>query len=361
MKKPNFKELQELVFLAAKTCIEEFAASEDNKNVYALVFDLNEDYGDVLISINTEEALQKTINAKYSHYTTDQVSGLNGLKYSPGDFSFFDIGKFPKEFDSWSSSYNSYLENLKSDRAYLNNTEKFSDVIVTVINSLNSEIAQLDKTEEFIAFHCFHDIDEETSIRLILKTVSQSRFDQVFPEYKEYEAFINNIDSLNESERLKIWFDMLIAYCNYESSRYSNQFFRRHCYLDIEPEIVKLGNTAIEPILTTLDSLIYIPEFNEKDTKEWEDTGAFSRRANVVHLLLDVIASIGYSSKKVEEKLLHYIVQLQAQAEANDGTIGLNLCLTARCLHFLNNTFPMDEMCPSTNRLLNFNQYINKR
>ncbi len=76
------------------------------------------------------------------------------------------------------------------------------------------------------------------------------------------------------------------------------------------------------------------------------------------YFCIDVIASIGNTNNKLEEKLLEYIAHLQSQAENVEGIIGLNLCLTARCLHFLNDLFPRDEMCPSTNRLLNYNKYF---
>lgn len=358
MKKPNFQKLYELVCAAAKNCILDFASSQNNKDVYALVFDLNEDYGDVQVSINTEEGLKKTIVSTYSDYTEDQISGLNGLKYSSGDFAFFDICKFPEEINEWSSNYNAYLFSLKSDTAYFNNIERFSDTICQVLDDLDLAIAQLDKTEEFIAYHCFHDVDEETDIRLLLKSISQDRFDEVFPEYKEFERFINDIDSFDEDARLKIWLDMLVAYFNYGNSRYSKQFFRRNIYLDIAPQLIKVGSNAIDSIFDVLDSIIYLPEFNEKGTKEWEETGAFSRRADVVHLLLDVIASIGTSDTNLENRLLEYIVNLQSHAEKVEGTIGLNLCLTARCLHYVNNKYPSDDMCPSSNRLLNYEQYL---
>ncbi len=357
MKKPDFQKLYELVYTSAKNCIEDFSSSQNNKNVYALVFDLNESYGDILLSINTEEGLKNTIDSMYPNYTEDQITGLNGLRYNPGDFFFFDMCKFPEEVIEWSLNYNKYLSNLKSDKAYLNNTEKFSDTICKVIHDLDSVITKLDRTEDFLVYHCFHDVDEETDIRLILKTISQDRFDKVFPEYKEFESFISNIDSFGKDKRLKIWLDMLVAYLNYGNSKYSKLFFRRHIYLDIAPQLIKLGTYALDSIFEVLDSIIYLPEFNEKGSKEWEDTGAFSRRANVVHLLLDVIASIGVPDKKYEKKLLNYIAKLQSYADNTEGIIGLNLCLTARCLHNLNNKYPSDEMCPISNRLLNYEQY----
>ena len=192
------------------------------------------------------------------------------------------------------------------------------------------------------------------------KTISEDKFDQLFPEIKEYKLFIRNIDSLCPDERIKIWLNMLEAYRNYTTSIYSVQFFKKNNYWDIEPELIKIGHSLLEPLIGYLDRIIFLSEFNEKGTKEWNDTGVFSRTSNVAHLLLCVIPFLENKNSNLEIKLLDYVKKLQLNSLFVDGAIGLNLCLTARCLHKLNpKKFPLDDMSHKDNKLLNYHAYFN--
>ena len=358
MKKPSYKKLHDIILNESMLTIDEFANTNDNKDVYALTFDTNEHYGTIILSINTIDGLNRRIESTYQDYNNDQINGLDGVKYNSGDFSFIDICRFSSELDDWSDLYNNYLEDLKSEKSYFNNIEKFSDTIVSVIFDLNQTIQKLNTASGFIAYHCFHDVDSETSERLIRKTVSNDLFDRVFPEVRQYDEFIRNIDSLNTSEIIEVWLNMLTAYIKKSSQIFSSQFYKNKIYLDVEPELIKIGEPGLGNIFQYLDEIIFEKQLNEKGSAQWYEDGAFTRESNVCSLLLDVIIGICYIDNNIEHKLLNYIHRLQEEAGKVDGTIGLNLCLSARCLHsLLPKKYPKDHMCPSSNRLLNYQSY----
>lgn len=88
------KKFEDLLFIDCEKKIIEFSKGEENKEVYAVVLEIDTEVGQIGISINTNEALENTIKQHYSNYSMDSILGLSGLKYNPGDFSYRFFEKF---------------------------------------------------------------------------------------------------------------------------------------------------------------------------------------------------------------------------------------------------------------------------
>lgn len=70
------KKFEDLLFIDCEKKIIEFSKSEENKDVYAVVMEVDIEVGQIGISINTNEALENTIKQHYSNYSMGSILGL---------------------------------------------------------------------------------------------------------------------------------------------------------------------------------------------------------------------------------------------------------------------------------------------
>ncbi len=359
MARPNYKKLRDALVLSAKEAIRTFAASELNRDVYAVAFDALEDYGTVLVSLNTLRDLERTRNERYSNLSDEQIGGLSGVKYNPGDFSHIGLGPDFPELDSWAGNYAKYLETLGSESAYDRNLERFSDAIVSAIDDLRPDLDLLDQTPDFIVFHGFHDTPDEVKEVLIRKTVDPALFDRIFPEVRQYREFVDGISARPAEWAAQIWLSFFRAYISGERDPLADQFYRQHSRFDIKPQLVEIGELALPGIFSLIDQVMFEPQFNAKGSKEWEAEGAFTRQSNVASELIWTIQEIGVFDDVVEKKLLDYIHRLHEMSKTQKDPIGTNLSVAARTLNAMApGKYPPVVTDPGTNRPLNIDAYL---
>jgi len=359
MSRPDFSELRRILVASTRRALKDFAGSVHNQQVYAVVFDTMEEYGTVILSLNTVSALNNWRKTKYPHYTEDQVTGLFGLKYNPGDFSFVDFGGVANDQRAWANNFEAYLETLKSDNARLKNIERFSDAVAEAMRGLDHDLRLLDVTDDFVAFHCFHDADEETIERLVCKTVSEDRFDRVFPEIRQGRELLANVAKLDINEQAELWVGCFEAYAFGRTNSFATEYFRRNIWLDIRKQIIPIGSAAVPSIMKLLDNVIGQPQFNEKGSDEYNAEGAFTRYSDVSLELLRILRKIGSVNDEFEQKLLDYFRKLYEEAGDGDETIGLNLKWVAATLNSLvPGRYPEPDSLFNENRVRNFRAYL---
>lgn len=359
MPRPNFKKAREILATSAKKALREFAKSEDNKAVYAVVFDLMEEYGTAILSLNTESRLEERRNDTYPHYTDDQVNGMSGLKYNSGDFSFIDVGDVRKGLEQWAGSFEEYLSSLKSDGAREKNIERFSDAVADAILELRDDFRLLDTTSDFVAYHCFHDASEETVERLIRKTTDEATFDKIFPEVKRSRELLESITGLSEGRQAALWIECLESFAFATPSAFAAEYFKTHLPLDVKGQLAPLGSAAIPQILKLLDRVVLEPQFSIKGSEEYKSQGAFTRCCSVTTDLLRAMRKIGYADETVEQKLTSYAKRLMEQIEGDGSTIGINLRWVANTLYSLfPERYPEPLMSFGNNRVENISTYI---
>ena len=357
--RPNYSKLKEILISSTRDAIQEFAESVDNKEVYAVVFDTMEEYGAVILSLNTISALQERRKKSYPHYTDDDVSGLFGLKYNPGDFSFIDFGNVAKDQRDWARTFDEYLETLKTESAIQKNIERFSDTVAEAIRELRNDFQALDRTNDFVAFHCFHDSSDETVERLVRKTVDVSAFDRVFPEVSQGRDLLARIASLDVDEQASLWVGCLESFAFGKPSVLAKEFFKRHMWLDVKDQIVPIGPAAIPSVMKLLDDVIFERQFSEKGTEEHASVGAISRCSSTAFELLEILRCIGSLDGNTEEKLLGYFRKLQGEADDGDSVIGTNLMWVANTLHALvPQRYPPPDTTFNGNRVRNFQPFL---
>ncbi len=193
-------EIMEEFYGCIKKALEEFAKTEDNKDVYAMVFDCTSEIGQIAFRYNNRAHFTAHL-AEYERYYKEygwSVYGLHGSEYEPGEFAFIDYETtklVEHYFDSY--YYYSWDENyfgegepeglLDKEGNVSKESETFRaslwDLVIKTIERLMDDIHKgdigIDISDDFIFFHCDHDQSYEERDKMISKTVSSKLMDKL--------------------------------------------------------------------------------------------------------------------------------------------------------------------------------------
>lgn len=232
----DYQILSESFYTNFKEAIIKFAKSEDNKSVYAIVFDCDEDGGQVCIRYANEKYFE-TIMEDYDKYKKSFESygkySLVAYKYYVGDFKFIDFEE-KGEMKHFNDTYYYYITehkyfgegnpieivkydnnkiNIKTDLNYLD--ELWKKLIIENIKRLQDEDLGIDKTDDFVMFMTLHDQSDEEIKEYLKRTVDDVTYEKVFinnkiikqqnpkENSKKQSNTINNKTKLTKEEIIK--------------------------------------------------------------------------------------------------------------------------------------------------------------
>ncbi|WMS86593.1 DUF4303 domain-containing protein [Pleionea litopenaei] len=103
MKSPDFDKVSKLLYELSEMCINKFSEAHPDKTFYAFSFDLNVEYGNVLLCANTEQAFQEVSSSYIERYNYGEAE-LRSLKRNFGDWKYqgFNL-EFPEWNEAWGS------------------------------------------------------------------------------------------------------------------------------------------------------------------------------------------------------------------------------------------------------------------
>lgn len=183
------KILEEMLFEDCKKKIIEFSSTEDNKDVYALVLEVDSDVGQIGISINSIVEYENRVAKTYSNYSQDELNGICGVKYNPGDFHyrFFDNLIYNFELKEILNAYycisNEHpILDVTKPIAFKSNIfdNGLSLIGINILNRMQDVVRTLDCTLNFIAFVSLGDMDNKTIVSLMKRTVPLSTLITIF-------------------------------------------------------------------------------------------------------------------------------------------------------------------------------------
>jgi hypothetical protein len=221
----TFQELEDALFEGCKYVINEFANSENNKDVYA--FNLYADeHNSFYIYINTEDSFRNYVDRHYSSYSEKKKQEI---KYNQGDFTY---QLYPSDMGT-SQQIIEECEEIASDLQYVDHLEDLSDEDIPVIvyekrifndgffhAALNAikrlgtafELDKLNKSKNFIHYAATGNDYVDFSL-VMRKTIQPDLFYTCFPELedkdKQFEIHLDHINSKSIKEILDFWEEAL--------------------------------------------------------------------------------------------------------------------------------------------------------
>ena len=375
------KKFEDLLFIDCEKKIIEFSKGEENKDVYAVVLEIDTEVGQIGISINTNEALENTIKQHYPNYSMERILGLSGLKYNPGDFSY----RFFEEFLSNESNeiLNAYycinnehfISEISKPIAFKSDFFDHALLLIgiNIVNRLKSTFQCLNKTSDFIAYPCINDIDTDTLLSLIKKTNSLETINKVFPEINDYKKYLDSVLKLEPNKQVEIW---IRAYMDFMEGKETDITLRikelNKTRLDVKDEIVKLGEYSVpklvelicklgrEPesrfewIIPVKERLKFMSNLSEQEKAKYKSN---TIEGELTVDFLFMIKDIGIITNPLLEKLEELLKFLYIINKDN-RRCGLNLSVLARVLYSLRPAkYPEPKINSSTNMLENYVEF----
>lgn len=184
----DINELQEAFYGCIVNALDQFARTESNFQVYALVFDCDsQETGQISLRYaNMDHFNRELENYERYRYMYEPYGkyGLRGYQYSVGDFPFIHF-EYPPIVASFLDSYYYYATgDYCGDGAPVMGLEKsyrtiWKDMILSCIKRIKKEYSGLRVTDDFIIFMCDHDQSDEDTEEWIKWTVEEELFQKL--------------------------------------------------------------------------------------------------------------------------------------------------------------------------------------
>lgn len=170
------KQLQKEFYESIKKALLVFSKTEENKDVYALVFDCDSDVG--MISLRYQN-ISRFENIKLEYADDDiPLYGLHGLEYSVGEFGFINYQKTDLVAHFTASCYYHRIgDYFREDEPIEEIKDNFEDIfwhmIEDTIRQLQTEVHALGihTTNDIVMFYCDHDQSQEDRDAMIARTL----------------------------------------------------------------------------------------------------------------------------------------------------------------------------------------------
>jgi len=179
----NWNQIEEILYRITSENIKEIAQEHSDETFYCFALSINADYGEIMISLNTNEFLEETAKDYFTRRPERYKSlekAKEKLKLSIGDWKYTD-----ENSEDFQDTWGKYQE-LISDEALdqdeeLEETdqsieEQFLRTACRVIHRINNEevIKLLNQTEDFEVYVCDHDETDEKSWQRLKETKLQN-------------------------------------------------------------------------------------------------------------------------------------------------------------------------------------------
>lgn len=187
------RRIENLVFTSCERVIHQFANSSDNKEVFAAALFVDTETGSMGLSFNTKGEYERLVRERYSNYSAADLSSVYGVRYNEGDFPFryfgqdFVVPELQEIMDAYyaintSQCFFDVKKKIAFPKSFFES--QLISVALNVVARLKEKQLPLNTTEDFMFYVSLHDVDEETIVRLMKKTVPTSIFRKNFPQYE---------------------------------------------------------------------------------------------------------------------------------------------------------------------------------
>lgn len=182
--------LNESFYASVKKALDAFAETDNNTEVYALVFDCDSDVGGISLRYNNMAHFQEKVQnfERYQFmYEPYGKYGLHGYQYDVGDFPFLKYQKEPLVAHFLDSYYYYAIGDYYGEGEPVQGLEDsyrdiWKNMILSCIERLQKEYDKLHVTEEFVIFMVDHDQSDKEIEEYVKWTVEETLFQKLLKD-----------------------------------------------------------------------------------------------------------------------------------------------------------------------------------
>jgi hypothetical protein len=174
----NWRKVEQRLRGASVEALRAFARDHPEETFYGFCFDVNADYGEVNLSLNTEEDLAATAARHYPGYSQREIDGR--LRWSSGDWKYPGFNSDPPYAKAWEAAWGEAQETIH-DAAIDDDgdgvPERFLESVCVVLVAMeeHGELEPLSRAEGFKTLVADHDESIEDSWARLLRVRNRRR------------------------------------------------------------------------------------------------------------------------------------------------------------------------------------------
>jgi hypothetical protein len=174
----NWKKVEQRLRDASTEAIRAFARDHPAETFYGFCFDCNADYGEVGLSLNTEEDLWAHAASHYPSYSQREVEGE--LRWSSGDWKYTGFNTDPPYAKAWEAAWEETQEAIHG--AYIDDENagvprRFLESVCRVLIAMEKDggLEPISRAEGFKTLVTDHNETNEDSWARLLRVRNRRR------------------------------------------------------------------------------------------------------------------------------------------------------------------------------------------
>ena len=162
----NWAELETTLYASTAALLRRFARDHTRERFYGFIFDVNADYGEVLLCLNTESGLSDWAAKQYPHYSQAEVD--QKLRWNAGDWQYqgFNLeSPYATEWEGAWSKIQDAIQDACLDDEEGEVSELFLQAVCRVVFRLeaSADFSVLNRETYFATLVSDHDEDLQDS------------------------------------------------------------------------------------------------------------------------------------------------------------------------------------------------------
>ena len=138
----NWSVVEEKLYTASTAALDSFLREHPAERFYGFIFDVNADYGEVLLCLNTEAALHQWATSHYPSWSSPEVD--RKLRWNAGDWEYQGFNNETPSSAQWEQTWSEVQESIAS--ASLDD----DDISERFLESVCRVLLRLERSQEFL-------------------------------------------------------------------------------------------------------------------------------------------------------------------------------------------------------------------
>ena len=140
----KWRTVEKTLLEALHSALTRFVTDHRNERFYGVALDVNADYGEVFLSLNTEAGLASCAAKRYPQYSSEEIEGH--LRWSVGDWQYHGLNTDPPYLEAWEEAWSRTQEQIHD--AYLD--DEHDEVSEQFLESVCRVLLRLERSPAFM-------------------------------------------------------------------------------------------------------------------------------------------------------------------------------------------------------------------
>ncbi|MCL2824932.1 MAG: hypothetical protein FWD57_13165, partial [Polyangiaceae bacterium] len=217
------------------------------------------------------------------------INAFNGIRYRPKEFGYIARDFSPQTL-GWIGDVAEIAKTCRTPKTGTRHMDTLMLTLARAILLIDRDLELLDATDLFVAYAYRVGGTEEYQIELMRKTISDSVFDEVFPELRQFDERLATVRLSERSEQAAFWAGSARDMATGRNVRAVGLFSVNGITIDrMLRNLIDLGSVAVPAMVDVLGELV---SERQLEPDELVESGGLTRECVFAMRLIAAIIEI---------------------------------------------------------------------